>query len=74
MKFVDPFAPVARASTTRGRTATPATPAPGPQPSAGEPRNPERMNKAELVEWARELGLPTGGTKAELVDRIRGAV
>jgi len=62
-KFVDPFAPAAKRP-----------PHPKPQPPAGEPRIPERMNKPELITWAKDLGLSTEGTKSELVARIRAAV
>lgn len=73
-RFVNPFAPAARAG-DRGRTPAPAdAPAPKPQPPAGETRAPERMNKDELIAWAKQLGLRTSGTKAELVARIRDAV
>lgn len=62
--FIDPFAPARRAG------GAPAT----PQPPAGQPRDPERMTKAELVGWADELGLSTAGTRADLVARILAAV
>lgn len=73
-RFVNPFAPVARAGAA-GRSPRPVDdPPPQPQPPADEPRNPERMTKDQLIAWARELGLSTSGTKAELVARIRAAV
>lgn len=72
-RFVDPFRPQARAGDL-GRTPAATPEPPTPQPAAGETRDPERMNKPELVTWARELGLSPSGTKAELVARIRAAV
>lgn len=72
-RFVNPFAPVARAGAA-GRAPRPADAPPvRPQPADGM-RDPERMNKADLIAWADELGLATSGTKAELVARIRAAV
>lgn len=72
-RFVNPFAPIARAGAA-GRAPRPAdAPPPRPQPADGS-RDPERMTKDQLTTWARELGLSTSGTKAELVARIRAAV
>lgn len=72
----NPFAPVARAG-DGGRTSVSAPgPAaqPGDQADSDQPRDPARMNKADLVAWAKTLGLPTSGTKTELAARIRAAV
>ena len=73
-RFIDPFRPAARTG-DRGRSSTPAGQStPTPPPTGGAPRDPERMTKADLVVWARHLGLSTAGTKPELVARIRGSV
>lgn len=63
----DPFSPAKR----RGRKE--------PEPASAEPEKPadsgvdlERLKHAELVELAKQRGLPYYGTKADLIKRLRG--
>lgn len=67
----DPFSPAKR----RGRK----KPAQEPEPASAEPEKPadsgvdlERLKHAELVELAKQRGLPYYGTKADLIKRLRG--
>lgn len=69
----DPFSPVKR----RGRKGV--KPAQEPEPASAEPEKPadsgvdlERLKHAELVELAKQRGLPYYGTKADLIKRLRG--
>lgn len=69
----DPFSPAKR----RGRKGV--KPAQEPEPASAEPEKPadsgvdlERLKHAELVELAKQRGLPYYGTKADLIKRLRG--
>lgn len=59
--MTDPFK-----ARSKGSTRAP-TPADRGEPSRAEL---EDLRKTELIELARERGLDTDGTKAELVDRL----
>lgn len=66
--MTDPFTPRRR----RARPRETPTPAPPPGWTIDEQPPLERMRKADLVRLAADRGLPTDGTRAELIARLTG--
>lgn len=69
----DPFAPPPATKPAVTDAVAPTTDqAPSSTEHSDLPEDLDELRKAELVELAEERGLDTEGTKAEIIERLRG--